>query len=404
MDPLKVTTMMRTILSFLLLASVSMAASVEHPGRLVLSPDPDALAITPRLYGVHGAGMEMSVYYHALRSGQSPRVWQAWIDAYRGKVQDTRWTYTPTEDVTAETLTIEALEPDGLAVMGTGDYQLDVVSNTAASGATMRVLVIGDSTTSSSGGQWIDRALALSSANASAVQPTYMGTVGGGSNWHEARSGWSLDRYFQPDETYRTTNPFVELEGGKFDASYYLTNTAQSAPDVVIWMIGINDVFALDSEASAASAVTAFTTQLDKCIGIVEDAAVGSWSEVGAGIEHLICLPTAPIEDLDGWASQYGPQYRRHRYLRNLAHLWHGLIDHYGSLEGSGIFLVPTNAAVDQTYGFPFVGSVSRSVHSTETYSQRNDALHQNESGQKQLGDLIWSALNVLYVRGLIAQ
>lgn len=396
---------MNKIFAFLVLLLLPLGAraqSYRAVGRLSSSRSADDLAVTPRMYGVSGASIQTNLYLQNLRMGQSPRVWKVDQWGYIGnvlgnKLEDPFWRTTwPTATMTGASLTINVMDPDSLEVLDTGPYQLDVVSNTAALAKAIQILAIGDSTTA--GGEWVTQVLARCSANPSGVQVTFSGTHGTPPARHEGQGGWTVSRYYDPGTTYYAANPFVENDGDKFNASFYLTDTGETQPDVVIWHLGINDVFGSSTDSAAETVMDTFLQELKEMIGTVENPAVGSWLDVSDGIKHLICVPIMPVGDLDGFGANYANQYQLQRYRRNIGICQRRIIEEFASSEGDGIYLIPLNVAVDPYFSQQRAGSVVANEHTSETLDRHSNGVHPGSPGYKQMGDMIWMALNVLQV------
>lgn len=362
-------------------------ASWRVESRQVVSPDPDSLAVSTRLYGVSGASVDTSVYFRQLKPGGREREWAIDQQNDRGALTDSRWYWSPDATVSGETVTVYVLDEQTTDTLDSGTYSLSTVSNTAAAGASIVGLTIGDSVCDAPA-EWQARVLALSTANTSGSQVTWTGTLGTGSNKHEGRAGWRSVEYYQPSEdawgggSFRTENPFVNLAGDKFDASFYLTDTGLPAPDFVLWALGINDMSTAQDDASAVLGADAYISNLKEMIGVTVAGDVGSWIEVSSGIEHLIAVPLSPASSRDDFALSFGVTINRARYLRNIHILQERIVSEFGSLEGSGIFLLPWNVSV-----------------SPASY---DDGIHPSSGGFDELGNVTWAAINVLQVGGLI--
>ena len=240
------------------------------------APAPNDPVVGPRIYGM--VGLEMSVYLDCLRSGRTPRVYD--VTSSYGVQPDERWTWTPGSTLDAGAWSVAVQDADNLSTIASASASLDVVSATAAAGASKRFLCLGDSTTAAA--VYTARLLALATANSSAVQPTLLGTLGSGSNKHEGRGGWTLANYFSAAAPGGVTNPFYNSGTSRFDMAYYLSNTGQSAPHAVLIHLGINDVFSATSDAAVNSIMDTYIDQLSRIIGLTADAAVGSILEASA--------------------------------------------------------------------------------------------------------------------------
>ncbi|WP_296741463.1 hypothetical protein [Mesorhizobium sp.] len=341
--------------------------SLTNLGPSIVSPD--ALNLSPRLYGV--VGTEMSVYYQALRIGQGPRQWEVnGNDAY-GKQQDERWTYTPASSSDVS-LTFQCYDPDTNELVGSTTPAVSIVANDAAAAAGMSFCMIGDSTTEAASlGIPTQRILDRCAQFPSGVQVTLVGTRGPGSgNVHEGRSGWTASNLLSSKSVAGVDNAFIQTDGQKFDASYYLSSTGFSAPDVVGWHFGINDAFAATTDNGASQTILSYLAQMDLMIGLTSDAAVGSWMEASPSTKHFVCVPIMPNQSEDAFGDDYGLRQSRRRYRRNIMLLQKAVVAHFSGLEDDGIFLIPYHAVVDTVNGFPRStdAPASTSVAAASTY------------------------------------
>ncbi len=320
-----------------------------------IGPRPDQLVVPPRLFGVGGV-TELNVYWKSLRRGQAHREWAIpnASDSGFGQIQQERWTWPPgtLASITNGFIDFACVDPDFQGeVLSKARARLDIVPKNTVGGASKRALVIGDSLTDD--GAITQRCLSLSAANASDLQLVLVGTRGTGLNKHEGRAGWTVGRYFAPTGGDVALNPFCSGSGQKFNAAYYLSSTSQAAPKVIVWELLINDVANLTSDDAVRAQMITSMSQLDKMIGIVADGTVGSWLAVSSGIKHLVCIPPDCAETQDGFGATYGiGVITRQRYRQNVFIAQNMLIEHYRAQEANGIYLVPTNVAVDPSAGF----------------------------------------------------
>lgn len=364
------------------------------------------LATTPRIYGV--VGHELNIYPSCLHSALGAKLYEVTdTSALGGKLLSERYTMTPVAGGSG-TVTLRVLDPDSQETLGTGAYALKVTAANAASAAARRVLCIGDSTTAA--GDYTQEILDLVAAETNAVQITLAGTRGAGSNKHEGISGWTVARFYEPTTSGDASdNPFCTGLGNKFNASAWVDGTghssgAQTAPDIVVWHLGINDVASKDTDAEVHATMDSFVDQLARMIGTTADASVGSWLEVSASIKTVICVPIPPAGTQDAFGDDYGVSIYRHRYWRNICIAAHRIIDAFDGLEGSGVFLCPWNASVDPVHGFSYDAAAVANAHTARTVERQNNGVHPNgaaEGGYQQMGEALWAFINGLVVDGL---
>ncbi len=313
------------------------------------NPAPHEVIMPPRLFGV--VGREMNVYLTELHSAVDRYAYN--VDsspAAFGKLLSDCWRNVPAGTASNVQVTFQTLQRDHINLLSSKTVRADVVAASAPSGAARRILAIGDSTTNA--GVWTQRLLDVDAGNASSVQVTLMGTRGSGLNKHEGRGGWSFGRYFQPTGSDVAENPFVQTDGGKFDCAYYLSSTSQAAPDIVIWHLGINDVFGATSDATVNGIMDTAIDQLNRMIGITVDGAVGSIKESNANAVNIIAVPIPPAGSADAFGDDYDVGQTLERYKRNIKVVSHRLIEAYRTREADKIFLVPWHVAIDPVHGW----------------------------------------------------
>lgn len=328
-------------------------------------PDPRALILAPRCFGV--VGREMNAYFQDMHSSMETLDYNVDSTSSNSLGQQLKecWRFTPLAAVNNGTLTFETRDPAHLGVLDQKTQRIDVTVANAPAGASRRVMALGDSTTNA--GVWTQRMLDVAGDNPDGVQLTMVGTRGTAPNLHEGRGGWSMQRYFQPSGADVAENPFVETDGGKFNMAYYLSDTGQAAPDIVIVHLGINDVFGQSNDAGVNSIMDTFIDQLNRIIGVTADGTVGSLKESNASVKTLIALPISPTGSQDAFGDDYVLGQSLSRYERNIKVASHRLIEAYSAFEGDNIFLVPWNTCIDPEHGWPWTQEPANAAIPFET-------------------------------------
>ncbi len=352
--------------------------------------------LPPRLYGLEG--IESNVYLKDLHSGGGKFAYDVVASALYGDHFEKRWRMIPSATpVNGGSMTFNVMDANELDVKGSVTTALWTVAHGACNTLSRRVCCIGDSTTAA--GSWTQQMLNRAAEDTTDLQLTLVGVKGTAPNLHEGRGGWSVARYYQPSGADVAENPFVQNEGDKFNATYYLTSTAQTAPDIVIWHLAINDVFGQTTDAGVNSIMDTFIQRLDEMIGIVAAADVGSWKEANANVITLIALPISPTESQDAFGYNYDNTQNRARYKRNITVAAHRLNEHYKDKEADNIFLLPWNVVVDSEYNFP-TSTSDANQHNTTQVTRQSNSVHPATSGYYQMGDNAYAALNVLVANG----
>lgn len=306
--------------------------------------DPNRPIVTPRHYMLKN--VEWSMYPQNIRSGFGDQHWSVTatglssMQAFKNKI-----TLTAGIALNDQNVTIQYRDPNSDAVVGSGSYALTCVDPVSNAGATMNVLVVGDSL-SAGASRWVARVAATAAANPTWVQPTFVGTQGTSPAKTEAYSGKSIT-WFATDPT----SPFVI--SGAFDFASYLSNNSIATPDVIVIALGTNDVFSYLDDATLVAAIPDLLLKLDSMIGTVVSSSV-SFKDVNTNVKTLICLPIPSAPDADAFGKTYSISQRYERYRRNIAIFWSALVGHYTDSESAGVFLVPANSVVDIIDGFNY--------------------------------------------------
>lgn len=111
-------------------------------------------------------------------------------------------------------------------------------ADTTGVGVTKKVLFIGDSITAE--GTYVQRVHDLFAEDVADIE--LIGTLGGGTNKHEGRGGWSAKTYCTMESYNGNNNAFRNPSTGKFDFSYYMSQNKFSSVDIVFINLGINDL------------------------------------------------------------------------------------------------------------------------------------------------------------------
>lgn len=137
-----------------------------------------------------------------------------------------------------------------------------------------------------------------------------IGTRGLGTSKHEGRGGWTAKDYRSNKTDVTGTNPFYNPVTKDFDFSYYLKNSSQKQPEIVIVQLGINDLFNYPNDETVESKITEFIQDLT--------FMKNSIKSVSSTIKVVYNLAIPPTEKIDVFAQTYTaynlPQWR---YKRN---------------------------------------------------------------------------------------
>lgn len=178
-------------------------------------------------------------------------------------------------------------------------------------------------------------------------------------------------------------NPFWISSAINF--SQYLTNNSLVTPDVVLIMLGINDVFSATSDQSALSTINERLTMLDTLINSIK-ATNGT-------IKVALIPPPPPSSSQDAFAVSYGVGQTRWICKRNMI-LWaKTLYAKYAGQEASRVYICPANVNLDTVNNMQTASSAPVNSRSSVSVIRQNNGVHPATSGYQQLADAIWAFL-----------
>lgn len=346
-------------------------------------PGPSEIIMTPRWYGMRG--YPGSIYLDGLTTGLGPKLFDFAGGTGLGRHQDNRWYWDPILGADQLDLTISVMDPEHLALHDRKTTSINVVEADAADGEARTLTIIGDSNIEFT--YPTARIVSRVAANANGAQITLQGTGGSGANRHDGIAGFSFDRFFQSFGADVALNPYVENDGDKFNASYYLSSTGYAAPDIAGWALGTNPAFPWMTEEDVNARMSQELDHLERMIGVTPDASVVSWKEASAGIKTLIFTPIGSASSQTGFGAGTGYIGQNYpRFKRNIGIAAQRMIERFGGAEADGIFLVPWHVTVDPINGF--AGST--------------DPIHVTPAGGNEMGDQAYYAINVLIAQSLL--
>ena len=267
---------------------------------------------------------------------------------------------TPTATETADlTFTIRKYINGTLATIYSKTVKIVSVAKTDKA---LTGLVIGDSRISD--GTLVDT---LKSTLGSSL--TLIGTLKTGSNNpHEGRAGWSAANFVTYEKTAAYTNAFYNPSTKKFDFSYYLTSTSQSAPDFVVINLGAND---------------GYTAQSVNYIKDMVDSVKAYNTAKSASVKVFVM--TEYLAPLDNYLVNYAADIALTRELQ---------FEYLGKLSDAlagidGVYIVPNYIVVDNAEDRPTTIVASETVI--------NDTIHLNASGYKKEALMLAAAISAAY-------
>jgi lysophospholipase L1-like esterase len=254
---------------------------------------------------------------------------------------------------------------------------LRVAPRKAGEGRSLRLLIVGDSLTNATHYPNEMARLFRESGNPNwTMLGTHKPSNAKPGVAHEGYGGWKWDTFLTKWEPQpagvaagplakRSASPFLfaDAEGKrKLDLPrYFKEHCDNEPPDVVTFLLGINDCFGAkpDDPAAMLKVIDAALDNADKLLAAFHAAAPNAVLAVG--------LTTPPNARESGFEANYKGRYHRWGWKRIQHRLVQRMMERLGGREKEGIHLVPTELNIDPVDGYP----VDNGVHpNKEGYAQ----------------------------------
>lgn len=281
------------------------------------------------------------------------------------------WT-PPAEAVGRRRLTMTVHDVAG-KLIDQATTELCVAPAAAGADRELKLLIVGDSLTHSTlyPNEWA-RLLNLSGNPKWTMLGTHRPAEAATGVAHEGYGGWQWRTFVshyapKPDPAKRIrSSPFVFLgDDGKprLDLPrYFRESCGGRSPDVVTFLLGINDCFAAPANDAAA---------LDRHIdGVLEqaDLLLAAFRAAAPNAKLAVCLTPPPNARDEAFVANYKDKYPRSGWVRIQRRLVERQLRHFGGREQERIFVVPTELDLDVVDGYP-----------------ENNGVHPNASGYARI-------------------
>lgn len=338
---------------------------------------PLELTLPPTLYAV--AGTPMSLYFDNIVLTETPEQYRFEVKCAIGANEARRWTVTPGDRNTGDhPMEITIKDAKG-KVVESGKMMLRVAPANAGANRSLRLLVVGDSLTAATA---YPNEIARLLSEPGNPKWTMLGTSRPASAkpgvGHEGYGGWRWDTFLtkwapQPAGVAagplapRATSPFLfaGADGkGVLDLPrYFREHCDNKPPEVVTFLLGINDCFGANPEDKAAmdKTIDAVLDSADKLLAAFRAAAPKAVLAVG--------LTTPPNARESGFEANYKGKYHRWGWKRIQHRLVQRMMERLGNKQRDNIHLVPTELNIDPVDGYP-----------------DNNGVHPNAVGYAQIG------------------
>ena len=343
------------------------------------------LTLPREMYAV--AELEMSIYFDNVVLTQTPEKFRFDVQCDVGQTQARRWSVTATTaDVGSHELVLTVSDSDGKLV-GRKSTRLIVVSADAGSDRDVELLIVGDSLTHATAyPNEVARLLSRDGNPKWQMLGTHRPTSAAKGVAHEGYGGWTWIRFVtkyepEPDGTHRKrSSPFVFLnDSGKPElnvARYFEEHSDGQRPDVVFFLLGINDCFGADPDDPAA-----IDARIDTMLKPAE-TLLAEFRKAAPKADLAICVTTPPNSREAGFEANYNGRYHRWGWKRIQHRIVERLLKKYEhqpdgkEVRGGRTLIVPTQLNIDPVDGYPV-----------------NNGVHPNGFGYQQIGASLYSWL-----------
>lgn len=325
-------------------------------------------------------GVPFSIYFDNIVLTPTPQNYRFEMDAALGQPEARRWTVTPTAaQVGNHPLVVRVKDAKG-ALLAAAKTTLKIARSDAGAGRPLRLLIVGDSLTHASlYPNEIARLLNEPGNPRWTMLGTHKPSSAAEGVAHEGYGGWTwasfLTKYdakssAPPDPKTpprKSMSPFLYPGAdGKpvLDLPrYFRENCADQPPDVVTFLLGINDCFGAKVDDPIA---------LDeKILSVLENAEqlIGAFHQAAPKAVFAVGLTTPPNDRQAAFVANYQEKYTRWGWKRIQHRLVHLMLQRFAHREKEGIHLVPTELNLDPIDGYPV-----------------NNGVHPNAIGYAQVG------------------
>lgn len=341
---------------------------------------PLQLTLPPVCYSV--AGTEFTLWFENLVLTQTPGKYKYKVEAGVGRTEARRWSWTPgASDVGKRTVTVSVTDAEGTP-LGKASTELRIAPADSGKGRPLTLLIVGDSLTHATAyPNELARLLSQPGNPKWSMLGTHRPANATPGVAHEGYGGWTWERFNtlftakpDPEKKGQQSSPFVFAEdGGKpaLDIERYLKEHADGkTPDVVFFLLGINDCFGAkpDDPARLDEHIDRVLAQADILLAAFHKAAPKATLAVGL---------TTPGNVREGaFQANYQGRYPQWGWKRIQHRLVQKELEHFAGREKEGIAIVPTEIELDPLDGYP-----------------DNNAVHPSTAGYNQVARSIYALL-----------
>ena len=310
----------------------------------------------------------MSLYFDNIVLTQTPENYTFSVECDIGRTEKRRWTATPKKkDVGDHVLRITVENTRGKK-LAKGRFTLRILPQNAGEGKKLKLLIVGDSLTAVS--VYPDEIARLLSKPGNPDWVMF-GRNKRGKVRHEGFGGWTWKR-FNTAHVVKPTRPGLKYGSSPFvfadskgkpqlDVARYLKeHCGGEAPDVITFLLGINDCFGANPKAS--------DKRIDQVLKEAEKL-LGAFRKAAPKAALAVCLTPAPNSREEAFQANYNGRYPRWGWKCIQHHLVQRMMKNFYGREKDGIHVIPAELNIDPIDGYP-----------------EDNSVHPNKDGYAQIG------------------
>lgn len=322
------------------------------------------LTLPPMIYGV--PGLPISIYFDDIILSKSLEKYHFNIISDLGETKETRWTVIPNDfQVGVHRIKIEILDASNM-LLEVAETQLYIAPRDAGFGKNVRILIVGDSLTA---------ATVYPNEIANLLEQPFnpawrmLGTKRSKNPdvFHEGYGDWTWDAFLNRYDSASTSNsPFIyinELGSPALNLPRYFQEECDNqAPDVVFFLLGINDCFHVDPDdpIKINARINQVLDTAEKLLSAFHIAAPNAVLAIG--------LTPPPNARESSFENNYRGRYTRWGWKKIQHALVKRMIQKFENRQHDGIHLVPIEINIDPENGYP-----------------ENNSVHPNDFGYLQI-------------------
>lgn len=345
------------------------------------------LCLPPVLYAV--PGVPMSLYFDNVVLTEHPERYRFEVTCELGTTEERRWTVTPDDKAVGDHMLSIVVKDASGATLEQGRLTLHVSPKDAGQGQALKLLIVGDSLTNATVyPNEIARLFGEPGNPALTMLGTHKTESARPGVLHEGYGGWKWAGFlakFAPMAAgvtagplaSKATSPFIfpnEQGKGVLDlARYFRESCGGQTPDVVTFLLGINDCFGapLTDDAAMLKHIDDVLDNADKLLAAFHLAVPQAKLAVG--------LTTPPNARESGFEANYKGKYHRWGWKQIQHRLVERMMERLSHREAEQIYLVPTEVNLDPVDGYP-----------------NNNGVHPNAIGYAQIGVSFYAWMKAL--------